>query len=53
MRDGILAPLTNVADRCRVWDAFAHYGVGVGAEGLVRGKNVIITESFAVPAECQ
>jgi hypothetical protein len=53
MRDGILAPLSNVDDRCRVWEAFAHYGVGVGAHGKVKGARVEVTESTALPAECQ
>lgn len=53
MRDGILAPLTDVADRCRVWEAFAHYGVGVGARGKDQGKKATVAESFALPAECQ
>jgi hypothetical protein len=54
MRDGILAGLagSRVADRCRVWEAFAHYGVGVGALGQVQGKKVLVSESFALPAEC-
>jgi extracellular elastinolytic metalloproteinase len=53
MRDGILAPLRSQADRCRVWEAFAHYGVGVGARGKFEGNKVDIVESFALPAECQ
>lgn len=53
MRDGILAPLTNTADRCRVWEAFAHYGVGVGARGKPQGQKATVSESFAVPTACQ
>ena len=55
MRDGILMQLTTSghADRtCMVWDSFAQFGVGVGATSKVRGKKIIATESFAVPAEC-
>ena len=37
---------------CMVWDAFAEYGVGVGADGLAKGKRAIVTESFDVPAGC-
>ncbi len=54
MRDGILAGLSgDQARQCQVWEAFAHYGVGVGAKGAVRGSNVLVTESFALPAQCQ
>ncbi len=55
MRDGILAGLAasgNDERSCMVWDAFAEYGVGVGADGLAKGKGAIVTESFDVPAGC-
>lgn len=54
MRDGMLQGLgANTAAReCFIWEAFAHYGVGVGATGKVRGKGVQITESFTVPPQC-
>src|SRR5262249_18626363 len=56
MRDGILAAVAAAADgpgdECRVWRAFAQFGVGVGATGTVRGKSVAIQESFAVPVGC-
>lgn len=53
MRDGILAATgASAADTCTVWKAFAQYGVGVGAKGVVRGANVVITESKTVPASC-
>ena len=32
--------------------AFAQFGVGVGARGDLTGKVVEITESFDVPANC-
>jgi hypothetical protein len=39
-----------------VWDAFAHYGVGVGAKATLtrnKGKTAVsVTESFTKPAEC-
>ena len=38
---------------CLVWEAFAQFGVGVGAKGTVSGSTVKITESFALPAACQ
>lgn len=54
MRDGILAGLAgDQARQCLVWEAFAHYGVGVGAKGAVRGSKVIVTQSTALPAQCQ
>jgi hypothetical protein len=59
MRDGILQgiaarpPFTGqAADTCAVWDAFAHYGVGVGAKATVRGTKVTITESYTKPSTC-
>ena len=58
MRDGILdsiaaTPGAPAAHQCLVWEAFAEYGVGVGADAVARGKSLIITESFALPAGCQ
>ncbi|MBA3818121.1 MAG: M36 family metallopeptidase [Deltaproteobacteria bacterium] len=56
MRDGILAAIgtANTADRCLVWSAFARYGVGVGASGVVTqgGRAVKITESFVKGEGC-
>ena len=54
MRDGILSfvDATNPSRECFVWDAFAHYGVGVGAVGKALGNKVVVTESFALPAPC-
>jgi hypothetical protein len=54
MRDGILTAVTNAAsnDECLVWEAFADYGVGVGAFGQVRGQRAVVTPSFTVPAQC-
>jgi hypothetical protein len=54
MRDGILQSVANnhPSHECLVWDAFAHYGVGVGAHGAIVGGNVQVTESFALPAQC-
>ena len=55
MRDGILQSTTNAggADNCLVWDAFAQFGVGVGAVGVATGANTVsITESFDKPASC-
>jgi len=55
MRDGILQSVANSGSgrECLIWDAFAHYGVGVGAIGKVKGKIVVVHESFALPSECQ
>jgi hypothetical protein len=55
MRDGILASVRNGAmpsDCGLVWQAFAQYGVGVGAQGVVNGDAVTITPSFTAPATC-
>ena len=54
MRDGILQSIANSgnAHGCHVWRAFAQYGVGVGAQAVVKGSRVTITESQAVPAGC-
>jgi hypothetical protein len=63
MRDGILASIANLPTAingqqatCTVWDAFAQYGIGVGADGyeicalgLCLFKGV---ESFTKPAAC-
>jgi extracellular elastinolytic metalloproteinase len=52
MRDGILAAAAGSGDECKVWQAFAKYGVGVGAKATVRGSRITIVESFAVPVGC-
>ena len=55
MRDGILASVANgssPSDCTLVWEAFAQFGIGVGAHGDLTGQAVTITESFDVPANC-
>lgn len=66
MRDGILASIASGggARECLVWEAFAHFGVGVGATAHAANGNgltgkaatpvppVRVSESFAVPASC-
>ena len=55
MRDGILQSVANnhPSHECLVWDAFAHYGVGVGAQGVIVSDGTIqVTESFVVPSQC-
>jgi extracellular elastinolytic metalloproteinase len=58
MRDGILAAVPTQAKDCIVWNAFAQFGIGVGADGGVTCFFGIfctppqITESFAKPATC-
>lgn len=57
MRDGILQSVANgpknPGDRCTVWSAFAQFGVGVGAQGVVNPNNTVtITPSFSKPADC-
>ncbi|MEQ1929173.1 MAG: M36 family metallopeptidase [Parvularculaceae bacterium] len=51
MRDGILQSAIVAAngDECRVWSAFAEFGVGVGASGAAFPT----TESFVLPPQCQ
>jgi hypothetical protein len=52
MRDGILQSAAGRGHECLVWEAFAEFGVGVGATATVRGPNVTVTESFALPSGC-
>ena len=54
MRDGILqsVALRSPSHECLVWDAFAHYGVGVGARGRTFFGRVFVRESFVLPPEC-
>ena len=62
MRDGILASIAGdegltAADKsrrtCLVWDAFADFGVGVGAKATVkRSGSITVSESFALPVGC-
>lgn len=55
MRDGILAAIAaggDPADCAKVWNAFARYGVGVGAKGTVRGQRIVITESKVASTSC-
>jgi hypothetical protein len=55
MRDGILASVANgpkATDCNLVWQAFAQFGIGVGAQGTVTATGVQITESFQVPDNC-
>ena len=56
MRDGMLASIANsgTVRQCQmVWEAFAQYGVGAGAQGAVDRKgNVTVTESFT-PGSCR
>jgi extracellular elastinolytic metalloproteinase len=52
MRDGMLQGAA-AARQCLIWEAFAHFGVGVGASGTVSSRGVVtITESFTKPATC-
>ena len=58
MRDGILQAASGSNHHCLVWDAFADFGIGVGAKATISGGgpfgggSVSVTESFTVPAEC-
>jgi hypothetical protein len=52
MRDAMLQAAPAERD-CLIWEAFAHYGIGVGATGKVSKSGIVtITESFAKPATC-
>ncbi len=48
MRDGILA--ATATNDCKVWTAFAQYGVGQGATSSISGGVITVTESFTIPA---
>jgi extracellular elastinolytic metalloproteinase len=63
MRDGILESIANLDTavdparaRCTVWDAFAQFGIGVGASGQeICALGLCLfkaTESFTKPPEC-
>jgi hypothetical protein len=55
MRDGILASVANgptPGDCTVIWQAFAQFGIGVGAQGTVTPTGVQIAESFQVPDNC-
>lgn len=51
MRDGLLAAAPAARD-CLIWNAFAGRGMGEGGSMSVSFFSIRITESFAVPAEC-
>jgi hypothetical protein len=48
MRDGILT--ATATNDCKVWTAFAQYGVGQGATSSISGGVITVNESFVVPA---
>jgi len=56
MRDGMLQAVANgpvPADACTVWAAFAQFGIGVGASGVVNADGTVtIVESFAKGGGC-
>ena len=53
MRDGMLAAVAGTGRECLIWKGYAAAGIGVGADGKLNAQgNVVITESFAVPATC-
>jgi len=56
MRDGILAAIANSSGSSQhcalVWQAFAQFGIGVGAQGVVTATGVQITESFQPGTSC-
>lgn len=56
MRDGILQAAQTQAEDCVIWEAFAQFGIGEGADGREVCKgftcSASVTESFVVPAVC-
>jgi hypothetical protein len=56
MRDGILAAAATQEEDCIVWQAFAQFGIGQGADGTETCRGFTcrasVTESFVVPAVC-
>jgi hypothetical protein len=57
MRDGILLAMPTQDEECLVWQAFAQFGIGEGADGrescfLNFCFGVSITESFVLPTQC-
>jgi extracellular elastinolytic metalloproteinase len=48
MRDGLLA--ATATNDCKVWTAFAQYGVGSGATSSINGSVITVNESFVIPA---
>ena len=53
MRDGILQAAKGSGHECMVWKAFAAYGVGVGARGVIRGPRIWVNDSKVVPPNCR
>ena len=52
MRDGMLMA-AGPSEDCLIWEAYAHFGAGVGASGEVGPQQaIVVTESFDVPAAC-
>jgi extracellular elastinolytic metalloproteinase len=56
MRDGMLAAAADLGrtdETCLIWEAYAHFGVGVGASGTVTHRGTLsIVESFDMPGTC-
>ncbi len=48
MRDGILT--ATATNDCKVWTAFAQYGVGEGATSSISSGVITVNESFTIPA---
>ena len=59
MRDGLIAtPLSDATEECLIWEAFAEFGIGQGANGtevcfFIFCFGTDVTESFTVPSQCQ
>jgi len=53
MRNGILESVTDPAHECLVWQAFADFGIGEGADGYIRLLRAKVRESFRLPTQCR
>lgn len=53
MRDGVLQATAGTDRQCMVWTAYAKFGVGQGAKGVVNADGTAtVTESFTNPLPC-
>jgi extracellular elastinolytic metalloproteinase len=53
MRDGVLMAAAGTGHECLIWKAFAAFGVGVEARGVVRGPRIWVNDSKELPPECR
>jgi extracellular elastinolytic metalloproteinase len=53
MRDGVLQAAAGTGHECLIWRAYAAFGVGVDARGVVRGPRIWVNDSKDVPPACR